>query len=255
MRALLAELIPFGGETLAASLRQMTRLARGFELLSLALVVWGSSGIFMPVEMVLNRVWGGARGAQLLEEPAARVPADRLRRGALALVSVALTARRPRRSGASWPLVARLGGKAAALLLTLVALRSSTAWPRRARSTCARRRARGLWAAVLWEASKYAFVWNLGRMQLATLLRAARVRRVAGAVGLRLEPGAGVRARSRRRAPPAPEPPARRLAAPPLRHRLEPVELLAVAEGDQQVARLEHGLGGGVEDHLRRRAS
>ena len=25
-----------------------------------------------------------------------------------------------------------------------------------------------LWAAVVWEASKYAFVWNLGRMQLAT---------------------------------------------------------------------------------------
>ena len=26
----------------------------------------------------------------------------------------------------------------------------------------------GLWAALAWEASKYAFVWNLGRMQLAT---------------------------------------------------------------------------------------
>ena len=25
-----------------------------------------------------------------------------------------------------------------------------------------------LWAAVMWEVSKYAFVWNLGRMQLAT---------------------------------------------------------------------------------------
>ena len=54
LRLLLAELIPFGGETIASSLRQMTRLARGFEVLSLALVVWGSSGVFMPVERVLE---------------------------------------------------------------------------------------------------------------------------------------------------------------------------------------------------------
>ena len=37
----------------------MTRLARGFELLSLALVV-GLLGRFVPVELVLDRVWGGA---------------------------------------------------------------------------------------------------------------------------------------------------------------------------------------------------
>ena len=41
--------------------------------------------------------------------------------------------------------------------------------------------------------SKYAFVWNLGRMQLADALRPARLRGVAGAVGLRLEPRARVR--------------------------------------------------------------
>ena len=27
--------------------------------MSLLLIVWGSSGIFMPMEMALNKVWGG----------------------------------------------------------------------------------------------------------------------------------------------------------------------------------------------------
>ena len=58
VRLLLSELIPVGPETLASSLRQMTRLAPGFEALSLGLIVWGSSGIFIPVERVLNLVWG-----------------------------------------------------------------------------------------------------------------------------------------------------------------------------------------------------
>ena len=63
LRLLLAELIPFGGETIAASLRQMTHLARGFEVLSLVLVVWGSSGVFMPVEMALE---GKRRGNKVI---------------------------------------------------------------------------------------------------------------------------------------------------------------------------------------------
>ena len=35
--------LPFGGGGIAASLRQMTRLARSFEVLSLVLVVWGGA--------------------------------------------------------------------------------------------------------------------------------------------------------------------------------------------------------------------
>jgi len=58
LRQLLGELIPIGGDTFATSLRQMTRVAPGFQLFSLALIVWGSSGIFIPVERVLNHVWG-----------------------------------------------------------------------------------------------------------------------------------------------------------------------------------------------------
>ena len=59
---MLAELIPFDQTAMAASVKSLTKLARGLEVFSLLLIVWGSSGIFMPVEMALNRVWGG--GAQ-----------------------------------------------------------------------------------------------------------------------------------------------------------------------------------------------
>ena len=60
---LLQELIPFGQEAIAASLKSLTKIARGLEVFSLLLIVWGSSGIFMPVEMALNRAWGGRPSA------------------------------------------------------------------------------------------------------------------------------------------------------------------------------------------------
>ena len=44
------EVIPFGHEAIASSLRTLTKAARGLELVSLVLILWGSSGIFMPVE-------------------------------------------------------------------------------------------------------------------------------------------------------------------------------------------------------------
>ena len=58
----LQELIPFGRETLAESVREPARVSpRASRSLSLLLIVWGSSGIFMPVEMALNKAWGGGR--------------------------------------------------------------------------------------------------------------------------------------------------------------------------------------------------
>jgi YihY family inner membrane protein len=166
VRTLLAELIPFGGETMAASLRQITKLARGLELLSLALVVWGSSGIFVPVEMVLNRVWGGREARTFWKS---RILAFLLTTacGALALVSVALTLV-ARGYGREWPLVAGFVAKAAALLLTwavfVMVYRLATDVPVGLGTACG-----AAWAAVLWELSKYAFVWNLGRTNLASL--------------------------------------------------------------------------------------
>ena len=162
---LLAELIPFGGDTIAASLRQMTRLARGFEILSLALVVWGSSGVFMPVELVLDRVWGGG-GPRSFWKSRLLAFAMTLAGGALALLSVALTVL-VRGFGRGWPLVAGSAAKAAGLLLSwALFLLVYRIVPRTGVDLRVAARA-ALWAAVLWEASKYAFVWNLGRMQLA----------------------------------------------------------------------------------------
>src|SRR5512143_4104954 len=112
----LAELIPFGGDTIAASLRQMTRLARGFEILSLALVVWGSSGVFMPVELVLDRVWGGG-GPRSFWKSRLLAFAMTVAGGALALLSMGLTVL-VRGFGRDWPMVAGSAAKATALLLS-----------------------------------------------------------------------------------------------------------------------------------------
>ena len=163
---LLGELIPFGGETIAASLRQMTRLARGFEVLSLVLVVWGSSGIFMPVELVLDRVWGGG-GPRSFWKSRLLAFALTAAGGALAVLSVALTVL-VRGFGRGWPLVAGSAAKAAALLLSWTLFLLVYRLVPRARIDVEVAARAAVWAAVVWEASKYAFVWNLGRMQLAT---------------------------------------------------------------------------------------
>ena len=166
VRALLAELIPFGDETIAVSLRQMTRLARGFELLSLALIVWGSSGIFVPIEMALDRAWGGRQPRVFWKSRLLAVLLT-VSGGGLALVSVALTVA-ARGFGRDWPLVTAFVVKAAAGLLTwslfvvVYRLAPSAHVQLRVAALAA------VWAALLWELSKYVFVWNLGRMQLAT---------------------------------------------------------------------------------------
>ena len=166
LRLLLAELIPFGGETIAASLRQMTRLARGFEVLSLVLVVWGSSGVFMPVELALDKVWGGG-GPRSFWKSRLLAFALTVAGGALALLSVALTLL-VRGFGRGWPLVVGSAAKAAALVLSWALFLLVYRLVPQARIDLGVAARAALWAAVLWEASKYALVWNLGRMQLET---------------------------------------------------------------------------------------
>jgi membrane protein len=177
LRLVLAELIPVGSETIASSLRQMTRLAPGFELLSLALIVWGASGVFIPVERVLNLVWG-ARAERSFWKSRLLAFLLTAAGAALALVSVALTlfgrslGHLAAAGGPPTGPLTHLGGwaaKAAAPLLswTLFTLVYRVAPSARIGPGVAWRA--GLWAASAWEVSKYAFVWNLGRMQLATL--------------------------------------------------------------------------------------
>jgi YihY family inner membrane protein len=120
----------------------------------------------MPVELALDRVWGGGPPRSFWKS---RLLAFALTvaGGALALLSVALTLA-VRGFGRGWPRVAGSAAKAAALLLswTLFLLVYRLVPQARVDLRVAARAA--LWAAVLWEVSKYAFVWNLGRMQLAT---------------------------------------------------------------------------------------
>ena len=110
---LLQELIPFDQEAIAASLKSLTRIARGLEVFSLLLIVWGSSGIFMPVEMALNRAWGGRPDRHFLAEPRPRVPDDgrrrlpRIRAPSALTVTARTYGRRGRGSPASAPRPAR----------------------------------------------------------------------------------------------------------------------------------------------------
>lgn len=161
---LLQELIPFGHDAIAASLKSLTKMARGLEIVSLLLIVWGSSGIFMPVEMALNRAWGGraerhflvSRGLAFLMTVAG---------GALVFVSVAITVFM-RAYGRAWPLVTGFAAKGCAFLLTFVLFfliyRLIPSKPVGTRIAIKA----ALWGGVAWELVKYGFVVKLGQMNL-----------------------------------------------------------------------------------------
>ncbi len=161
---LLQELIPFGREAMAESLRNLTRIAHGLEAVSLLVIVWGSSGIFMPVEMALNRAWGGrphrsfwrSRGLAFLMTMAG---------GLLALASVAVTIL-ARSYGREAPALARYGAKVSAFFLTFVLFfiiyRLIPDAPVRNRVAFKA----ALWSAGAWEAAKYVFVIKLAQWNL-----------------------------------------------------------------------------------------
>ncbi len=160
----LQEVIPFGSEAMAESLRNLTKIARGLEAVSLLLIVWGSSGIFMPVEMALNRAWGGKPHRDFWRS---RVLAFLMTvaGGLIALLSVSLTVA-TRSLSKDWPTLSRYGVKAGALLLTcLLFFLIYRIIPAAAVGTRVALRA-ALWAGIAWEGAKYLFVINLGRMNL-----------------------------------------------------------------------------------------
>lgn len=162
--AVVGEVIPFGQTALAASLKSLTRLGRESEILSLLLIVWGSSGIFMPMEMALNKVWGG-RPHRTFWKSRLLAFFMTLVGGLLVLVSVSLTIA-TRTWAKGYPLLTSVGAKTSALLITTILFfliyRLIPDAP--VRSGVAMKAS--LWAGVAWEAAKYAFVIQLGRMNL-----------------------------------------------------------------------------------------
>ena len=161
---LLHQLIPFGRVEIAESLRNLTKMARGLEVFALFLIVWGSSGIFMPVEMALNRAWGGKPNRHFM---LSRVLAFLMTvaGGLLAFVSVALTIT-VRSYGKTWPTAASYGVKTSAVFLTIALFfliyRLIPSVP--VGNLIALKAA--LWSGGAWEVAKYAFVSKLGQMNL-----------------------------------------------------------------------------------------
>jgi len=161
----LQELIPFDHTALAESVRGLSRTARSLELFSLLLIVWGSSGIFMPVEMVLNKAWGGHSVHRDFWKSRLLAFLMTMTGGILVLASVSLTVA-ARTFSQGLPEITRYGAKASALLLTVVLFfliyRLIPDAP--VGSGVALKAA--IWAGVAWEGAKYGFVIQLGRMNL-----------------------------------------------------------------------------------------
>jgi membrane protein len=159
----ISELIPFEREALTRSVQGLRRLALSLEALSVLLIIWASSGIFMPVEMALSKAWGGSPRPFLRSRVLAFVLT--LAGGLLAFLSVAATvlARSYQRE---WPLVAEYGARMSALLMTYLLfflvyrlIPDPPVGPRVALKAA-------LWAGTAWEAAKYLFVLNLSRANL-----------------------------------------------------------------------------------------
>ena len=157
------ELIPFEREALAQSVQGLRRLAPGLTAFSLLMIVWGSSGIFMPVEMALARAWGSVPRARAKSRGLAF--AATLGGGLLAFLSVTVTVL-ARSYSDVWPTLAEYGARASALLLTYVLffliyllIPSPSVGPGVALRSA-------LWAGTAWEAAKYVFVINLARANL-----------------------------------------------------------------------------------------
>jgi membrane protein len=161
---LIEELIPFQQEAIATALRSLALRARSLEIVSLLVIVWGSSGIFVPIEMALNRAWGAAANRSFLRSRALAFLMT-LACGALVLGSVGLTlaARGYRRE---WPTLAFYGVKTSALLLTYMVF-FLVYWLVPGRRIGVRVAARAaLWGGTAWELVKYLFVARLPAMKL-----------------------------------------------------------------------------------------
>jgi membrane protein len=160
---LLQELIPFGHEAMAKSLQSLTKTAAGLQIFALLVVVWGSSGIFMPVEMALSRAWGGKRVRSFVHSKLLAFLMT-VGCGLLGLSSIAITVG-VRMYGGDWPTVVRYSGKAVALAVSyLLFFLIYRIVPEAVATRTAVKAA--LVAGTAWEVVKYVFVARLPAMRL-----------------------------------------------------------------------------------------
>lgn len=164
LSAMLQELIPFGQEAMAESLRTLQRASGRLEAFSVALIVWGSSGIFIPLEMALNRAWGGKLRQGMLRT---RLPALVMTVGGslLAFVSLALTLF-ARSFAREWPRLTGYGATAGALLLTYILFFLIYRFVPASRVPTSVAVRAALWGGTAWELVKYVFVAVLARRNL-----------------------------------------------------------------------------------------
>ncbi|MCU0241343.1 MAG: YihY/virulence factor BrkB family protein [Vicinamibacteria bacterium] len=163
---LLKELIPFEHEAIARSLRNLSNLARGLEIFSLLLIVWGSSGIFVPVEMALNRAWGGQANRSFWRSRSLAFFMT-IAGGLLALISISLTVA-ARSYSSEWPILAKYSAKLSALFLTYVLFFLIYRFIPGLKVRLARAAQAALWGGTAWEVAKYFFVTRLPAMNLKT---------------------------------------------------------------------------------------
>jgi membrane protein len=116
------------GEFLAYNLETITQWRRRVEWLSMLLLLFTANGIFLPLEVALNRAWGVKENRSLLKNQAVSMALIFVC-GWLALFSAALTGAGVQvweaffgQTGTSAPLVIKMIAKAASLPVTILAL-------------------------------------------------------------------------------------------------------------------------------------
>jgi len=88
---LLRDYLPTGQDFVIRNLRALVDARRGVQILSLVMLLITSTGVFLPLEVALNRVWGFARNRSYIANQAVSLGLA-LSCGVLALLSIALTA-------------------------------------------------------------------------------------------------------------------------------------------------------------------
>ncbi len=116
------------GEFLAYNLEAITQWRRKVEWLSMLLLLFTANGIFLPLEVALNRAWGVKENRSLLKNQIVSMALIFVC-GGLALFSAALTGAGVQvweaffgQAGTSAPLVIKMIAKAASLPVTILAL-------------------------------------------------------------------------------------------------------------------------------------